>query len=183
MILRPSASISNITLAKGTDGAKIASLAVTLSVNGSAKPTRSIPLSSSELADGSTSLELKLSDGGAYSATLSVLALDSSKKTIASASHTFDAEAEACALVQLELGPAAAADAGVDSAHPDSAPHDARVDTVKCGNDFIDDGEKCDGKTLGGRTCISEQMAGGTLRCKSDCSALDYSECTWAARS
>ena len=38
-----------------------------------------------------------------------------------------------------------------------------------CGNDLIDSGEECDGADLGGATCQSIGMAGGTIACDGSC--------------
>jgi len=37
--------------------------------------------------------------------------------------------------------------------------------------------EVCDGADLGSKTCKTEAYTGGTLKCKTDCSALDTSDC------
>jgi hypothetical protein len=45
-----------------------------------------------------------------------------------------------------------------------------------CGNNKKESNEQCDGSDLGGQTCITKGFAGGTLRCKSDCT-FDTSGC------
>ncbi|MEZ4294614.1 MAG: hypothetical protein R3B70_06535 [Polyangiaceae bacterium] len=46
-----------------------------------------------------------------------------------------------------------------------------------CGNGVKDDGEQCDGKDLGGKTCASIGFSGGQLQCNSFC-AIVASGCT-----
>lgn len=55
---------------------------------------------------------------------------------------------------------------------PDSAP-------AVCGDGVINGSDKCDGKQLGGKTCASLGLGGGTLTCTGKC-AFDLSGCTWA---
>jgi len=46
-----------------------------------------------------------------------------------------------------------------------------------CGNGTKEAGEACDGNDLGGETCESQGLPGGTLSCAPDCSAIDTSTC------
>lgn len=48
--------------------------------------------------------------------------------------------------------------------------------TPICGNDIIQSGEFCDGDDLGGYNCASFGEL-GDLKCESDCSAFDFSDC------
>jgi 6-phosphogluconolactonase (cycloisomerase 2 family) len=50
---------------------------------------------------------------------------------------------------------------------------------VGCGDGIVDavEGERCDGRNLDGRDCITEGFAGGVLACNDDCT-LDTSGCT-----
>jgi subtilisin-like proprotein convertase family protein len=52
---------------------------------------------------------------------------------------------------------------------------------VGCGDSDVDlqAGETCDGENLDGRTCVTEDFAGGELACNADCT-LDTSGCTFA---
>ena len=54
---------------------------------------------------------------------------------------------------------------------------DATDATNLCGNNLIDSGEACDGLNLGQQTCKKQGFDGGTLKCQTDCSALDPSGC------
>ena len=47
-----------------------------------------------------------------------------------------------------------------------------------CGNNSKEAGEFCDGSDLDGETCESLGYGGGTLTCRTDCSAFDISGCT-----
>ncbi|MEK6904681.1 MAG: hypothetical protein AABW87_03750, partial [Nanoarchaeota archaeon] len=62
-------------------------------------------------------------------------------------------------------------DVGCDS------PTDTDEFNAVCGNNRKETGEACDGTDLGGSTCSSQGYDGGTLKCKSDCSAYDTSGC------
>lgn len=53
----------------------------------------------------------------------------------------------------------------------------------KCSNDVKEFGEVCDGADLDGATCKTLGYVGGTLKCATDCSALDPSACELAAGS
>lgn len=46
-----------------------------------------------------------------------------------------------------------------------------------CGNGVRETGETCDGADLGGTTCASFGLSGGTLVCKTDCSGFNASGC------
>jgi cysteine-rich repeat protein len=46
-----------------------------------------------------------------------------------------------------------------------------------CGNDVLEDGEQCDGSSLGGATCESLGFTGGTLACDGNC-RYNTSNCT-----
>lgn len=50
--------------------------------------------------------------------------------------------------------------------------------TGQCGDASLDEGEVCDGASLGGKTCLTEGFAGGKLMCAADCRRLDTSQCT-----
>ena len=54
---------------------------------------------------------------------------------------------------------------------------DATDAANNCGNTAIDTGEKCDGLNLAGWTCKAKGFAGGTLKCKKDCTDHDTSGC------
>lgn len=45
-----------------------------------------------------------------------------------------------------------------------------------CGNNIKEEGEQCDGSDLAGKTCVSLGYAGGTLKCKPNCT-FDTSSC------
>ncbi len=49
-----------------------------------------------------------------------------------------------------------------------------------CGNGRLDPGERCDGALLGGRTCMDEGFASGTLACLSGCAGFDTTGCVAA---
>jgi DNA-binding beta-propeller fold protein YncE len=62
---------------------------------------------------------------------------------------------------------------------------DCSYDTANCISGRCGDGvtqgvcgEACDGSDLGGETCVSQGFGSGTLRCRSDCSDLDLSQCS-----
>jgi Lamin Tail Domain len=46
-----------------------------------------------------------------------------------------------------------------------------------CGNNIIEDGETCDGTSLGGLTCVTEGQSGGVISCNTDCS-INIDNCT-----
>lgn len=48
---------------------------------------------------------------------------------------------------------------------------------AECGDGVRGEGEICDGSDLGGQSCGSLGLGGGTLACASDCSSLDASGC------
>jgi cysteine-rich repeat protein len=60
----------------------------------------------------------------------------------------------------------------------DSREFDLTVYDTTCGNDFVDDGEVCDGTDLGGETCSSQNFDLGDLDCLGDCSGYDTSGCS-----
>lgn len=47
-----------------------------------------------------------------------------------------------------------------------------------CGNNIIENGEVCDGTSLGGASCTTLGFTGGTLHCALNCSSYDTSSCT-----
>ncbi|MBI5509463.1 MAG: hypothetical protein HY903_11995 [Deltaproteobacteria bacterium] len=49
---------------------------------------------------------------------------------------------------------------------------------VGCGNDRIDNGERCDGTALGGAGCSQFGFTGGTLQCNPSCSGYLTTACT-----
>lgn len=51
------------------------------------------------------------------------------------------------------------------------------VNTGNCGNGAIDGTESCDASDLGGNTCVSLNLGGGTLGCDNQCD-FDFSGCT-----
>ncbi len=55
--------------------------------------------------------------------------------------------------------------------------NEKRYSQPYCGNGAIDDGEECDGASLGGATCVSRGFSGGILTCSLDC-MFDTDECT-----
>lgn len=56
-----------------------------------------------------------------------------------------------------------------DGAQPDAA-------VTGCGNGLLEAGEECDGADLGGATCVTAGLKGGTLRCTAEC-RLDLFAC------
>lgn len=52
----------------------------------------------------------------------------------------------------------------------------ASTASLLCGNGVVDYGEECDGDNLARQTCMSRGLAGGRLRCDSEC-FLDISGC------
>src|SRR3989344_6629314 len=51
--------------------------------------------------------------------------------------------------------------------------------TPVCGNNIKETGEVCDGTALDNKQCtLFSGYTGGTLKCKSDCSCFDFSQCT-----
>ncbi|HRZ86055.1 MAG TPA: PKD domain-containing protein [Candidatus Paceibacterota bacterium] len=46
-----------------------------------------------------------------------------------------------------------------------------------CGDEIINDGERCDGKNLSGMNCGNFHRAGVGLRCSSDCKSFDFTYC------
>jgi hypothetical protein len=61
-------------------------------------------------------------------------------------------------------------------ASDDGADTDAGL-PPECGNDVREPGEFCDGTDLGGASCASAGLGGGTLACRLDCSGYDISAC------
>lgn len=60
-----------------------------------------------------------------------------------------------------------------DVTPPDQAPPDA---SPQCGNGKLDPTEVCDGKLVGGKTCLGKGFTGGAMQCKEDCT-LDLRGC------
>src|SRR3989344_8522646 len=51
--------------------------------------------------------------------------------------------------------------------------------SIACNNNIKETGEVCDGTDLDNKQCTSfSGYTGGTLKCKSDCSGFDFSQCT-----
>lgn len=73
--------------------------------------------------------------------------------------------------------------ADVDGAEPDIAADgietqpDVQPEGYTCGNGILEAGEECDGSVLGGATCESLGLGGGSLSC-SDACRLDVSDCS-----
>jgi len=51
------------------------------------------------------------------------------------------------------------------------------VGDVECGNGYVEGSEVCDGTSLGGQSCQSLGLGGGTLSCKPDCTGFDTAGC------
>jgi hypothetical protein len=71
-------------------------------------------------------------------------------------------------------------DPGDGDADPTDGDGDADPSTTgdpECGNAVIDDGEQCDGVTLGGFTCVDLGYSGGTLGCDPVTCTYDASAC------
>jgi hypothetical protein len=60
---------------------------------------------------------------------------------------------------------------------PGTSPKLPGTPNAVCGNGIVENNEKCDGANLNGKDCTSLGFAGGTLKCKADCSDFDKSGC------
>lgn len=54
----------------------------------------------------------------------------------------------------------------------------------ECGNGIIEPAESCDGANLGGQTCASQGLGGGTLACAPNCQGFDTGSCipSWSTQ-
>ena len=52
------------------------------------------------------------------------------------------------------------------------------LDPSLCGNNILNPGESCDGNLLNSKTCNNLGFNSGSLKCKTDCSGFDSSQCS-----
>ena len=201
----PPAVRLEISLAGGVDGSRIAVLELQLILGTS--QLRSIPLEG-QLADGQTSLELRLAGlvNGDYSGKLIVRARSTGGTVLASGEAAISGGEDRCVIVAMVLSGPGSTDGGGDGTgdgpgkpdrgkpkpdhgkpKPDrgkldgTPPADAGPDSkpAQCNNNGKKDPwEPCDGKDLGGQTCKSKGFWTGTLKCKPSCEGFDLSGCS-----